>query len=171
MARRPSRRAIAIAIVAGIALLGGTIASQPAPRLVWNVTASVPVGLYRVRPGVPISVGDMVIARVPWPYRRLAAARHYIPANVPLVKQVAAGAGDQICALGHDLFRNGVWLATRRQRDSVGRSLPAWQGCVRLRAGQYFLLMAAAPLSFDGRYFGISKRGDIIGKARLLWAR
>jgi hypothetical protein len=25
--------------------------------------------------------------------------------------------------------------------------------------------------SFDGRYFGVSKQADVIGKARLLWAR
>jgi len=154
-----------------VALIGAGLVLHPRPRLVWNASASAPEGLYRVTPGGPIAVGDMVIATVPARYRRLAAARHYVPANVPLVKQVAAGAGDQICALGRDLYRDGIWLADRRDVDSARRPMPAWQGCVRLRGGQYFLLMATSPLSFDGRYFGISDRRDIIGKAELLWAR
>jgi conjugative transfer signal peptidase TraF len=154
-----------------VALIGTGFLLHPRPRLVWNASASAPKGLYRVTPDAPVAVGDMVIAKVPARFRALAAARHYIPANVPLVKQVAAGAGDQICALGRDLYRNGIWLADRRTVDGARRPLPVWQGCVRLRQDQYFLLMAASPLSFDGRYFGISDRRDIVGKADLLWAR
>jgi len=155
----------------GVGLIGAGLVLQPRPGLVWNASASAPEGLYRVTPDAPVAIGDMVIADVPAGFRALAAARHYIPANVPLVKRVAAGAGDQICALGGGLYRNGVWLADRQAVDGARRPMPAWQGCVRLRRGQYFLLMAASPLSFDGRYFGISDRRDIIGKAELLWAR
>jgi len=154
-----------------VALIGASFLLHPRPRFVWNASASAPEGLYRVTPDAPIAVGDMAIAKVPARFRALAAARRYIPANVPLVKQVAASAGDQICALGRDLYRNGIWLADRRTVDGERRPMPAWQGCVRLRQDQYFLLMTASPLSFDGRYFGISDRRDIIGKAFLLWAR
>jgi conjugative transfer signal peptidase TraF len=156
---------------AAIGLVALSIRAHPEPRLIWNVSSSAPEGLYAAYPDAPFTTGDMVIARMPSRYRRLAAERRYIPANVPLVKQVVAGAGDQVCALGRDLFLNGAWLAARRQSDSAGRPLPSWQGCIRLRSGQYFLLMAAAPLSFDGRYFGISASADILGKVRLLWAR
>ena len=45
-----------------------------------------------------------------------------------------------------------------------------YPGCVRLRGDQRFLLMDA-PASFDGRYFGVTEGTDIVGKARLLWAR
>src|SRR3546814_11532003 len=68
----------------GITLLGLTMAFPPAPRLVWNASASAPIGLYAVTPGAPVGPGDMVIARVPDPWRMLAARRHYLPANVPL---------------------------------------------------------------------------------------
>src|SRR3546814_1519836 len=68
--------------------------------LVWNASASAPIGLYSVSPGVPADPGDMVIARVPQLWRDLAARRHYLPANVPLVKRVAAAAGDDVCGLG-----------------------------------------------------------------------
>ena len=167
----PKRALLAVAAGTAIILVTAGSLIRPAPRLVWNASASAPEGLYAVVPTASIGVGAMVIARVPERYRSLAAARHYIPRNVPLVKQVAAGPGDQICALGRDLYRNGIFLATRRAADGMGRALPGWQGCVRLRDRQYFLLMAAAPLSFDRRYFGPSDRKDILGQAHLLWAR
>jgi len=168
--RRILGRRIAVTGV-GIALVGLTMAFPPAPRLVWNASASAPIGLYAVTPGASIEPGDMVIARVPEPYRMLAAKRHYIPANVPLVKHVAAAAGDEVCALGPQIFDNGKWLADRRIADAAGRPMPWWSGCVRLRGRQVFLIMPGSPASFDGRYFGVSEGGEVVGKARLLWSR
>lgn len=155
----------------GIALVGLTMAFPPAPRLVWNASASAPIGLYAVTPGAPIDPGDMVIARVPDPWRMMAAQRRYIPANVPLVKRVAAAAGDEVCALGQEIFVNGKWVVERRLADASGRPMKWWSGCVRLRGRQLFLLMSDSPASFDGRYFGVTEGGLVVGKARLLWAR
>lgn len=162
-------RRIAI-IGAGITMIGLTIAFPPAPRLVWNASASAPIGLYAVTPGAAIDPGDMVIARVPEALRMMAARRRYIPANVPLVKHVAAAAGDEVCALGGQIFVNGRWLAERRVADAKGRRMPWWNGCVRLRGRQLFLLMSDSPASFDGRYFGVTEGSQVVGKARLLWA-
>nr|WP_250890837.1 S26 family signal peptidase [Sphingobium nicotianae] len=163
------RRRVAIT-GAGIALVLASAALPPAPRLVWNASASAPVGLYAVSPGAALAPGDMVIARVPDPFRRLAGERRYLPMNVPLVKRVTALAGDEVCALGQEIFVNGRWTAERRLADGRGRSMPMWSGCVRLRCGQLFLLMDS-PASFDGRYFGVTEAGDIVGKARLIWHR
>ena len=168
--RRILGRRIAVTGV-GIALVGLTMAFPPAPRLLWNASASAPIGLYAVTPGASIELGDMVIARLSEPYRMLAAKRRYIPANVPLVKHVAAAAGDEVCALGPQIFVNGKWLADRRIADAAGRPMPWWSGCVRLRDRQIFLLMPGSPASFDGRYFGVSEGGQVVGKARLIWAR
>ena len=112
----------------------------------------------------------MVIAQPPEQYRMLAANRRYLPVHVPLVKHVAAAAGDEVCAARSDIFVNGVWVAARRLADAQGRAMPWWEGCVRLRGRQIFLLIAGNPASFDGRYFGITQGADIIGKARLRWA-
>lgn len=161
-----------VAIVGfGFTLLGLTMAFPPAPRLVWNASASAPLGLYAVTPGAPVDVGDMVIARVPDPWRMMAAQRRYIPANVPLVKRVAAVAGDEVCALGQEIFVNGKWVVERRIADASGRPMKWWSGCVRLRGHQLFLLMPGSPGSFDGRYFGVTEGGLVVGKARLLWAK
>ncbi len=169
--RRRKVRHIAFGITVGALALGFTIAFPPAPRLVWNASASAPIGLYLVSPGGAIIPGDMVIARVPERYRQLAAQRRYLPLNVPLVKRVEAVPGDEICALGVSIFLDGKPIVRRWEKDGKGRSMPRWQGCIRLHSGQYFLLMANSPASFDGRYFGISQGSDIIGPAWLIWRR
>lgn len=168
--RRLLGRRIAITGI-GITLLGLTMAFPPAPRLVWNASASASIGLYAVIPGAPVDPGDMVIARVPDPWRMIAAQRRYIPVNVPLVKRVAAVAGDEVCALGQEIFVNGKWVAERRVTDAKGRSMPWWSGCTRLCGRQLFLLMPGSPASFDGRYFGVTEGRLVVGKARLLWAK
>jgi conjugative transfer signal peptidase TraF len=166
--RRLAHRSL---VVGGLAVaLTATIALPPRPFLVWNASVSAPIGLYRVG-GTRLGTGDMVIAWPPAAARDFAARRHYLPANVPLVKRVAAEPGDTSCAFGAQIFVNGRRVATRLVHDGAGRPMPWWTGCVTLRNGAIFLLMADSPASFDGRYFGPTSRGDIVGRATLLWAR
>ena len=154
----------------GLALLLVSAAFPPTPRLVWNASASAPVGPYIVSPGAVPGVGDMVIARVPRRFRQFAAERRYLPMNVPLVKRVAASAGDEVCARGREILVNGRRIADRQLTDLRGRSMPLWEGCMRLRGRQLFLLMSNSR-SFDGRYFGVTEKENVIGKAALLWRR
>lgn len=149
--------------------LAATIALPLRPLLLWNASASAPIGLYAVAAPDGIETGDMIIARVPERLRMLAARRRYLPANVPLVKRVAAEPGDTVCASGLAVFVNGRRIARRLEHDGIGRPMPWWTGCVTLRRGALFLLMDD-PASFDGRYFGPTGRTDIVGKASLLWA-
>jgi conjugative transfer signal peptidase TraF len=150
--------------------LAATIAAPPKPWLVWNASASAPIGLYVVRARAGIARGDMVVARVPEGWRMFAARRRYIPANVPLVKRVAAVPGDRVCAVGSVILVNDASVAARRPADGGGRPMPGWSGCVTLRNGAHLLLMDSAD-SFDGRYFGPTRGGDILGEAYLLWRR
>ncbi len=158
-----------VAVVLGIFCLAATIAWPPRPILVWNASASAPLGLYAVSPVGPVRVGDMVIARTPQSVRDLAARRHYLPANVPLVKRVAAVGGDRVCARGDSVSVNGIARVHRVEHDGAGRPLPWWRGCTVLGHGALFLLMANRTDSFDGRYFGATGPDDVIGKAHLLW--
>jgi conjugative transfer signal peptidase TraF len=167
--RRTLRRRAAI-LGLGIACLAATIALPPRPRLMWNASASAPIGLYAVTAPGRVRVGDMVIAWPPEAARRLGAERRYIPFNVPLVKRVAAAPGDTVCASGPDLTVNGHTVARRLVADARGRPMPWWTGCTTLRDGALLLLMDS-PVSFDGRYFGPTQADRIIGKAHLLWAR
>lgn len=141
----------------------------PTPRLLWNATASAPPGLYRLQPADTVHVGDWVAVTTPGTVRALAAARRYIPSRVPLLKRVAAGPGDTVCALGPRILIADMLVATRRRADAAGRELPWWNGCRTLRVGDIFLLNAGSPASFDGRYFGLTRLDDIVGIARPLW--
>ena len=168
--RRLHHLRLAVLGSAGLVLVAAPALYAPAPRLVWNASASAPVGLYWVWPGDAPARGDMAVAWAPPRWRALAARRHYLPANVPLVKRAAAVQGDRVCASGPRILVEGKRVATRQSHDPRGRELPWWQGCRRLARGEYLLLMDA-PGSFDGRYFGVSDRRDLVGRARLIWRR
>jgi conjugative transfer signal peptidase TraF len=170
--RRRMRRLMAVAALIGCSAgpLAATMWWKPPVLLVWNASASAPIGLYGMRARAPVRRGDMVVAWTPGPARELAANRRYLPANVPLVKRVAAVAGTRICAHGAGIWVNGRRVAVRRSLDTAGRPMPWWSGCRRLRGGEY-LLLNGSPLSFDGRYFGMTKSSDILGRADLLWAK
>lgn len=163
-------RGYALAALAGGALvaLAAPLAFAPAPRLVWNASASAPVGLWRIAPGAPVGVGDHVLVEPPPEARRLAAQRHYLPANVPMIKAVAAVSGDKVCAHGPWIEVNDRPVALRRAADRRGRKLPWWRGCQRLSGGAVLLLNPATE-SFDSRYFGPVGKGAVIGRATPLW--
>ncbi len=165
------RVAILCSMGLAIAMLSASVVTPPCPRLVWNATASVPRGLYAVEADGPLVRGDYVVAQVPRSFRRLAAARGYLPARIPLVKPVSAVTGDSVCALGQEILINGRQVGDRLAQDSKGRPMPGWSGCVRLKVGEVFLFRAGMPKSFDGRYFGITPRSAILGKADPLWLR
>jgi len=141
------------------------------PLLLWNASPSSPVGLYILSSPAGLRVGDMAVAWPPPRARRIAAARSYLPLRVPLVKRVAAVAGDQVCAIGSRILIAGRAVALRRAGDPSGRPMPWWSGCRRLKPGEAFLLSPARPLAFDGRYFGVTHAREIVGKARLLWGK
>lgn len=143
----------------------------PRPVLLWNASASSRVGLYIVTSSDHLHAGDMVVAWAPAWARRVAAARHYLPASVPLVKRVAAVPGERVCARQKTIFVNGRPVAFRWTRDPSGRRMPWWSGCQVIRHGDLFLLAPDVPEAFDGRYFGVTRGRQIVGKARLLWAK
>lgn len=154
-----------------VAALLGTVALPPRPILAWNSSASAPLGLYLITPAQGFHPRNMAAARLPQPYRLLAAERGYLPQHVPLIKRVSAVSGDTVCASGAIVLINGKRVATRVRRDARGRPLPWWRGCHSLNRGELFLLNPDRPDSFDARYFGVSRKAEIIGKARLIWAR
>jgi conjugative transfer signal peptidase TraF len=153
------------------ASLFSTLLLPPRLVLLWNASASSRVGLYAVMASSHFRPGDIAVAWPPGPAGRLAAARHYLPARVPLVKRVAAVAGDQVCARRTTIFINGRRAELRRSRDRSRRPMPWWSGCKVLQQGELFLLSAGVAEAFDGRYFGVTRSSEIVGKARLLWPR
>ena len=92
------------ATVAAASLFGSLFVAvawlAPAPRLLWNASASAPIGLYRIDPGATPRAGDLVAIRPSPPLGAWLAERHYLPAGVPLLKRVAALPGARLCRSG-----------------------------------------------------------------------
>jgi conjugative transfer signal peptidase TraF len=159
------------AMVAYFTSVGTVVAAfvTPTPRLIWNASASVPEGLYRIRPATPVRRGDLVALRPAAPLALYMAQRHYLPLGVPMLKHVAGLPGDRLCRTGPRITVNGKAVGRALRHDRLGRPLPRWQGCHALSAGQLFVMNSDVRDSFDGRYFGPIDRVRVIGRATPLW--
>jgi conjugative transfer signal peptidase TraF len=140
-----------------------------APRLVWNASASVPIGLYEIGSATPLEVTDLVAVDAPEPLAALLAERGYLPRGVPLLKRVAALPGQAVCRSGGDITVDGNTVSDALDRDRLGRSLPIWKGCHRLGASELFLMNIGVRDSLDGRYFGPLAVTTVIGRATPLY--
>lgn len=162
---RRYRQALSLWITAGLAATLASAVIQPRPFLVYNPSPSVPIGFYRIDPPGNPKRGDLVLARLPDDMRKLADQRRYVPATVPVLKVVAALTGDEVCAETDRVLINGQEVGIRKPFDRKGRPMPWWTGCIRLQTQEVFLLNRTSPDSFDSRYFGVTARASIIGKA------
>ena len=144
------------------------IAWRPGPRLMWNATASVPIGLYRLAsPDAPL-IGDLVVLQPTPNQAAFLEALGWLPRGVPLLKPVAAVAGQEVCRLGERVTIDGVAVARALKADATGRPLPVWAGCRRLADDELFVV-ATAPGSFDSRYFGPIPLDAVSAIAHPLW--
>lgn len=145
--------------------------ADPLPRVIWNASASAPIGLYRIHPDRDPPVGVLVAVVPPAPLARWMAGRGYLPEGVPLLKHVAAKAGQPVCRSGDVVSVDARPVAVALAHDRRGRPLPVWQGCRTLRTGELLLLNPAHPDSLDGRYFGPLATSAVIGRATPLYLR
>jgi type IV secretory pathway protease TraF len=76
------------AMLGGVMLIGASVAIDWPPLLIWNASASVPIGLSSVQPEDHLAVTDLVVVTPPQPVARLLAERDYLPRGVPLLKRV-----------------------------------------------------------------------------------
>jgi len=151
-----------VAAIGLAALAIGSGVARQADLLLINTSASAPRGLY-VRFAAPPAPGARVALRQP------ATARPYLAdlgvgPDMPLLKRVAAVAGEPICVRdGRLTWPRGAAMAL--DHDRRGTRLTRWQGCRALGPGEV-LVIGDTPTSFDSRYFGPVRRGDLIGVYR-----
>ena len=139
------------------------------PRFIWNVSASVPTGLYALQPVQPLSVGNLVAVSLPPQLAALAATRHYLPTGLPLLKHIGALSGEIVCRHGLRVTIDNAAVASALAHDHAGRPLPVWQGCHTLKPGEIFLLNPAGADSFGVRYFGPLPVASSIGRIAAFW--
>jgi conjugative transfer signal peptidase TraF len=140
------------------------------PLIIYNASGSAPLGFYYVEDRLPAR-GELAVIEAPPLLELMIVSRGILPPSVPLVKQVTAVGGDEVCRSKEPLGTiaiNGQVVAEVLDQDREGRPLPSWDGCIRLVDGEFFLLQPH-PYSFDSRYFGPVMRCDILGVARPLW--
>ena len=157
----------------GIAALGLGLSAlfRPAPRLIWNASASVPIGLYAIHSAGKLHIGELAVVVPPQALAQFLAGRRYLPEGVPMLKHVLALPGQTVCRTGRVISVDGTAMGTALGRDTRGRPLPVWQGCQRIPVGDVFLMNRKSLYSFDGRYFGLLPTTAIIGRADPIWTR
>ena len=180
-ARLRARLVLACLSTCGLAALAWASFVQPLPRIIYNPSDSVAVGWYRVdpldhrtssplRPLPPsLHVGGIVLVPLPAEAAALAARRGYLPTRIPLLKRVGAVAPQEVCIAKGSVRIDGVPSAAVLPADRLGRPLPSWPQCRRLRPDELFLLSVTNPASFDSRYFGPVSATAVIGVARPVW--
>ncbi len=97
-------------VILGLMLASATLTTVPAtidvsPVFIWNASASVPIGLYRVLPEDHLAVADLVAVTPPEPIAKFLADRNYLPRGVPLLKHVLGLPGQTVCRIHLDILR------------------------------------------------------------------
>ena len=152
-----------------VVFVGMTALLHPVPKLIWNASASVPIGLYAVTPTNFHHVGDLVVVRPPEALAAFLETRGYLAKGAPLLKHIAALPGQVVCRIGRTITVNGVPAGHALDRDHLGRILPSWDGCQLVADQEVFLMNWQSENSLDGRYFGPLPASTIVGRADPLW--
>ncbi len=149
---RIATTATGLAVLIGTGLIGYRLPTALGYCL--NLTPSEPVGIYRLVKG-GAERGALVWLKQPTGPAALVLHR-YAPANIPLIKRVAAVAGDLVQVAAHGVRIDGIhWPDSAPvDHDADGRSLRPYPfGTYRIRAGQLWVL-SQHPRGIDSRYFG-----------------
>lgn len=138
-------------------------------KLIWNASASAPIGFYTIDFNGPFEVTDLVAVDAPEPLATFLSDRGYLSKGVPLMKRILGVSGQTVCRTGLTITVDGIEVGSALARDRAGRDLPVWQGCKRIHTGEFFAMNWQAGDSLDGRYFGLLSTDQIIGRAIPLW--
>ena len=160
------RRASTLLVtVIGVAVTALSAWTKPGVRLVYNASDSAPRGVYLVGEASHLRVGDYVVARLPDASAMLAAERGYLPRSVPVLKQIAAVTGQEVCIRDGAVYVDSRAVARTLEKDGQHRDLRSWQHCRTLLPRELFLLNPDSSASFDSRYIGPVDTSFVIGRA------
>jgi conjugative transfer signal peptidase TraF len=164
-----TRLSYGVVMAASVSLLGVASIASFAPRLIWNASASTPVGFYTIGEVGNLEVTDLVAVDAPEPLATFLSDGGYLPRGSPLLKRVAAVPGQRVCRTGLVITVDGVPMGDALDRDRRGRLLPIWRGCQLVANGELFLMNWQVRDSLDGRYFGPLPATAVIGRATPLY--
>ncbi|WP_048649047.1 S26 family signal peptidase [Nitratireductor soli] len=165
MTRRRTLTVTALAVLT----IGATSAIDAPTKLIWNGTASAPIGFYTVEAAERIDVPELVAIMPPEPLAAFMVERGYVGHGVPLLKRVLGLPGQRVCRASRTITVDGIEMGEALDHDRIGRNLPVWQGCRVVGDDQLFLMNWEVSDSLDGRYFGLIPASSVIGRALPLW--
>ncbi|TPI57468.1 S26 family signal peptidase [Mesorhizobium sp. B3-1-7] len=158
-----------VAMLAAVVATVAPAAVEMPTLLLWNASASAPIGLYAIRKMAVATAGALAVVEPPVTVARFAAKRGYLPRGVPMLKHIEGLPGQQVCRIGRVITVDGLAMGAALERDRKGRALPDWQGCRIIAADEIFVMNRKVQDSLDGRYFGPFPVGSIVGRAMPLW--
>ncbi len=165
------RQVLVLLIAFGVVSLVAPAFLQPHRMIVWNASASVPVGLYLLETTDGRYVSELVAVVPPEPLATFLAAGNYLPRGVPMLKHVLALPGQTVCRDGLVVTVDKVAVGVALERDRQGRALPVWQGCRVVAEDTLFLMNSRSADSLDGRYFGPLPRSAVTGRVHPVWTK
>ena len=80
-------RYLCVTALAVIGITAAAMVDMPV-KLIWNATASAPIGFYTVEPAGRIEVPELVAIMPPEPLAGFMVGRGYVARDVPLLKRV-----------------------------------------------------------------------------------
>src|SRR5271165_1214278 len=116
--------------------IAGSAFTNPSPKLIWNASASLPIGLYSVRPIGALQNAELVAVTPPEPIASFLSDGGYLPRGVPLMKRVSGLPGQVVCRNGLSITIDNIDGGKAQPRDRRGRDLPAWAGCRTIAPGE-----------------------------------
>lgn len=145
------------------------LASLIRPKLFLNLSASMPQGIYGLRPLQELKRGTLVLFHVPPKTKDALRGRPWLREDSLLIKPIAALPGDSVCLLEHEALVRGEIMGNIYREDSEGLPLPRQRGCFIVDQDMVFPLSTHTAHSFDGRYFGEISLKEVLGEATPLF--
>jgi conjugative transfer signal peptidase TraF len=161
---------IGVAIAMAVCALGDWLPLELGYRL--NITPSEPAGIYELVPG-GVARGGLVLLKQPHA-SAASILRRYAPANLPLIKRVAALPGDVVRVSPHGVYINGArWPESAPlAHDAEGKTLRPYPfGAYRVAAGELWV-MSNHPRGLDSRYFGPVAEASVVSRLKplIIWS-
>ena len=90
-------------------------------KLIWNATASAPIGFYTIAPADQLEVPELDVVMPPEPLADFMVERGYVGRGVPLLKRVLGLPGQRVCRSRDLITVDGIEMGEALDRDRLGR--------------------------------------------------
>lgn len=132
----------------------------------YNISSSVPKGIYKLENVDTIKKNQMVYIKIPYNARDIIWNREYLPKGIDtLIKYVKGIPGDTIEILDNKLYINNIFEGNIKKVDSEGNILPSELPQKYVLKENEYILLGSDDNSYDSRYFGIVRKNQILKKA------